>query len=200
MRRDRRHHQGRPARLAQRHARRHRQAGPRRLSRTRRQSRARAGHLDERADGGAARPRQRAIRRFESRIHLDRYRQPGRQSHPGRGARALQRPLQRSPQPDFAQDADREARRRRGGRAYPLAHRLGALERRFVRDRAGPVRRSRLRGDQGRDRKGSRSSRPPAAPRTRASSRTIARCSSSAWSGRPCTRSTSAPRSPISRR
>ena len=42
----RRHHQGRPARLAQRHARRHRQAGPRRLSGTRRQSGARAGHAD----------------------------------------------------------------------------------------------------------------------------------------------------------
>src|SRR6201982_3253856 len=47
------------------HHRRHRQAGPRRLSRTRRQSRARAGHLDERADGGGARPRQRAVRRVE---------------------------------------------------------------------------------------------------------------------------------------
>ena len=61
-RRARRHHQGRPARLAQRHAGGHRQAGPRRLSAARRQSGARAGHADERADGGAARPRQRAFR------------------------------------------------------------------------------------------------------------------------------------------
>ena len=58
----RRHHQGRPARLAQRHAGHHRQAGPRRLSGARRQSGARAGHADERADGGAARPRQRTVR------------------------------------------------------------------------------------------------------------------------------------------
>ena len=53
----RRHHQDRPARLAERHARGHRQAGPRRLSAPRRQSGARPRHADERADGRAARPR-----------------------------------------------------------------------------------------------------------------------------------------------
>ena len=47
----RRHHQDRPARLAERHAGHHRQAGPRRLSGARRQSGARTGHADERADG-----------------------------------------------------------------------------------------------------------------------------------------------------
>ena len=44
-----------------------------------------------------------------------------------------------------------------------------------------------------------RSSRPPAAPRTRASSRNIARWSSSACPARPCTRPTKACRSPTSR-
>ena len=60
-RRARRHHQDRPARLAERRAGRHRQAGPRRLSAPRRQSGARPGQADERADGRAARPGQRAI-------------------------------------------------------------------------------------------------------------------------------------------
>ena len=52
----RRHHQDRPARLAQRHAGDHRQAGPRRLSGARRQSGARPGRAHGRADGRAARP------------------------------------------------------------------------------------------------------------------------------------------------
>ena len=47
----------------------------------------------------AARRRQRAFRSVESRIHLDRRRQPDRQPHSRRGARALQHPLQRLPHP-----------------------------------------------------------------------------------------------------
>ena len=43
----------------------------------------------------AARQRHRAFRSVEPGIHLDRYRQQDRQSHSGRGARALQHPLQR---------------------------------------------------------------------------------------------------------
>ena len=85
----RRHHQDRPARLAQRRAGGDRQAGPRRLSAACRQSGARPGQADERADGRAARPRQRAFRPVESRIHLDRHRQPRRStSSPARRARA----------------------------------------------------------------------------------------------------------------
>ena len=99
---DRRHHQGRPARLAQRHAGDHRQAGPRRLSAARRQPGARAGRPDGRADGGAARPWQREFRCVEPRIHLDRYRQRHGQPHSRRGTGALQHPFQRLPQPDLA--------------------------------------------------------------------------------------------------
>ena len=94
-----RHHQGRTARLAQRHADRHRPPGPRRLSRARRQSDPRACHADRRV-AGAARPRQRAVRAVESRIHLGRCRQSDGQSHSRRSARAFQHPLQRPPQPE----------------------------------------------------------------------------------------------------
>src|SRR5712691_6779722 len=64
-------------------------------------------------------------------------------------ARALQHPLQRLPQPGFAQDADREARRRGRRRARALAYRMGTVERRFVPRPARPVPRSRRRRDQG---------------------------------------------------
>ena len=57
-------------------------------------------------DGRRSTKATREFRPFEPRIHLDRHRQPDRQSHSRRGARALQHPLQRSPQPRFAQDAD----------------------------------------------------------------------------------------------
>ena len=96
--RARRHHQARPPRLAERRAGRDRQAGARRLPAARRQSGARAGQADGGADGRAARQGQRAFRSVEPGVHLDRYRQSDRQSDPGRGARALQHPLQRLPQ------------------------------------------------------------------------------------------------------
>ena len=87
--RNRRHHQGRPARLAQRHAGGHRQAGPRRLSGARRQSRARAGDPDERADGNAARPRQRAVHcRRTSNSPRSTSATPSSTSFPARRARA----------------------------------------------------------------------------------------------------------------
>ncbi len=84
------------------------------------------------------------------------------------------------------------------GDKVALADRLGAVERRRVLHRARRVHRSRGRRDRRGDRHASRSCRPPAARRTRASSRTIARWWSSAWSAPPCTRSTSACRSRIS--
>ena len=54
-----------------------------------------------------------AFRSVQSRIHLDRCRQPDRQPHSRRSARALQHPLQRPPQRGIAEDADRAARGRR---------------------------------------------------------------------------------------
>ena len=75
----------------------HRQAGPRRLSAARRQSGPRARQADGRADGALARQRQRGVRSFQSRVHVDRYRQRDGQSHPRRGTRAVQHPLQRQP-------------------------------------------------------------------------------------------------------
>ena len=53
--------------------------------------------LIARAEGRAARRRQRACSTVEPGIHLDRCRQHDRQSHSRRGARALQHPLQRLP-------------------------------------------------------------------------------------------------------
>ena len=91
----RRHDEDRPARLAERHAGRHRHAGPRRLSGACRQSGARHRGADGRDQRRADRQRHRAFRRVEPRVHLDRCRQQDRESHSGRGARALQHPLQR---------------------------------------------------------------------------------------------------------
>ena len=54
----------------------------------------------DRRTAGAARRWQRAFRSLASGIHLGRCRQPDRQSHSGRGARALQHPIQRLPQPN----------------------------------------------------------------------------------------------------
>ena len=92
-----RHHQDRPARLAQRPSDRHRQAGPRRLSRPRRQSDPRPGQADRGAAVGAARQRQRQFPAVEPGIRLGRCRQQDRQSHSRRSARAVQYPLQRLP-------------------------------------------------------------------------------------------------------
>ena len=96
---------------------------------------------------------------------------------PGRGTRALQHPFQRLPQPDFAENPDRAPRRRGGGCTGALADRLGAFQRGLVLHRPRPVRRSGGECDQGGNRRRSRSSRRPAAPRTRASSRITVRCS-----------------------
>ena len=79
----RRHDQDRPARLAERHARRHRHAGPRRLSAARRQSGARPRDADACDQCRADRPRHRAFRAVEPRVHLDRHRQPDREPDPG---------------------------------------------------------------------------------------------------------------------
>ena len=68
-----------------------------------------------------------------------------------------------------------EARAAKAAGQDPLAHRMGAVERGRVPHAAGAVRRAGQRRDQGSHRAARRSSRPPAARRTRASSRTIAR-------------------------
>ena len=173
----RRHDQDRPARLAERHADRHRHAGPCRLSAAGRQSGARARDADRRDQRRAARRRHGAFRPVEPGIHLDRRRQQDRQPHSGRGARALQHPLQRHA---HARGACAPKSRRRAAKAAGDAirwqHRMGAVQLGRVPDDAGPVRRDDLEGaiDRG-DRARRRSSRPPAARRTRASSRTIAR-------------------------
>ena len=83
--------------------------------------------------------------------------------------------------------------------ARTLADRLGALERQsFVAQPGAFVDLVSAAIEEVTGRR--RSYRPPAERRTRASSRTTAPCSNSAWSARPCIRSTSAPRSPISPR
>ena len=93
----RRLHQGRPPRLAIRHAPCRRRAGPRRLSAPRLKSG--AGYLA--ADRGdrrrAARPRQRPVPGLQSRIHLGRCRQHRQQRHSRPGAGKIQHPLQRLP-------------------------------------------------------------------------------------------------------
>ncbi len=107
----RRHHQDRPARLAQRHAGRHRQAGPRRLSRSRRQSDPRPGHADRRA-AGAARPGQRAVRSVEPRIHLGRRRQPTVNLIPGEARARFNIRFNDCHSQASLEDADRAARAR----------------------------------------------------------------------------------------
>ena len=62
---------------------------------------------------------------------------------PGVGARALQRALQRQLHPGIAARADRAARAEHRAQPHPLAHRVGAVERRRVPRAARPVHRSR---------------------------------------------------------
>ena len=154
----------------------------------------------DRCAAGAARRRQRAFRSLASGIHLGRCRQPDRQSHSGRGARALQHPLQRLPQPKRAQGADRTARRGRGGGPRALFFRLAAVERRCVRHQARPFHRS----------CGCRHCRSHRAHAEVIHVRRHFGCAfhqgllpgvwNSVWSARPCIRSTNARRSPISSR
>ena len=73
-----------------------RRAGPHRLSASRRQRRAPPGRDAARADHRRARPRHRAFPALDPAGLDDRYRQPGDQRDPGRGAGGLQHPLQRS--------------------------------------------------------------------------------------------------------
>ena len=91
----RRHDEDRPARLAERHARRHRHAGTCRLSGAGGQSGARHHDPDACDQCRADRPRHRAFRTVEPRVHLDRRRQQDREPDPGGSARPLQHPLQR---------------------------------------------------------------------------------------------------------
>ncbi len=77
-----------------------------------------------------------------------------------------------------------------------LCLRIPALECRRVRHQARTVHGHGGRRDLPTSPGASRNSPPPAARRTRASSAIIARWSNSAWSARPCIRSTSARRSP----
>ena len=195
-RRARRHHQARPPRLAERRAGRHRQAGPRRLSAPRRQSGARAGQADERADGRAARPGQRtsSIRRTWSSPRSTSATRPSISFPARRGRASTSASTIATATRRCKALVEQRAAKAAGGKVR-WRDRLGAVERRRVLHRAGPVhRRGGRRGRRG-DRHASRSCRPPAARRTRASSRTIARWWSSAWSARPCTPSTSACRS-----
>ncbi len=69
--------------------------GPCRLSPARRQSGSASAGSVRGAEAGRARPRLRLVRRLQSRNHLDRHRQSGDQCHSGRGAGAIQHPLQR---------------------------------------------------------------------------------------------------------
>ncbi len=172
----RRHDQDRPARLAERHADRHRHAGARRLSGTRRQSGARHRRADRRDQRRAARQRHRAFRAVEPGVHLDRCRQQDRQ--PDSRARRARASTSASTISARARNCATEIERRAaqgGGQRHPLAHRMGAVERRCVPHRARAVRRDGQQGDHRGDRARRRSSRPPAARRTRASSRIIAR-------------------------
>ena len=94
---------------------------------------------------------------------------------PGAGARKIQHPLQRQPHPGDAARTGRGAAGQSLRQPHPRAHRVGAVELQRVRDQArrrSPTSRS---ARSRKSRAASRSSRPPAAPRMRASSRAIAR-------------------------
>ncbi len=193
----RRHHQGRPPRLAQRHAGRHRPAGPRRLSRARRQSDPRPGD----ADRGTAERRSTKAASISTPSNLEftsvDVGNPTVNLIPGEArARFNIRYNDRHSQASLKTLVE-QPRRSRCRRARALRDRMAAVECRRLRHQAGPVHRSGGRRHRRGDRPQARSFRPAAAPRMRASSRTIARCWNSAWSARPCTRSTNARRLPI---
>ena len=94
---------------------------------------------------------------------------------PGAGAREIQHPLQRSPHPGDAARAGRGAAGEGLRQPHPRADRVGAVQLQRVRDQTRRLHRSRGRGDRGGHRPQAGTSAPPAAPRTRASSRAIAR-------------------------
>ncbi len=147
----RRHHQGRPPRLAIRHAFCRWRARPCRLSAPRRQSG--AGHFAiNRGDlRRAARPWQRAVPGLQSRIHLGRRRQHRQQRHPGPGPCQIQHPLQRQPYASEPARAGRDAADKGVRQPHPRPHRLGALELQRVRDQAWPIHRPRGLRDRGGD-------------------------------------------------
>ena len=173
--------------------------------RARRQSRARPDAAPPCAAVDAARQRVRAFRAVVARSRQRRCRQPRLERHSGDRDGALQQPLQRSLDARDACSAEIERRLaaaaeiRRSARdpiRWTLAEEPSSSDVFLTRDEALIALVS------GRDREGDRPAarhfRPAAARRTRASSRIIARSSSSALSARPCTRSTSAFRWPRS--
>ena len=188
---------------------RQRPAGPRRLSASRRQSGARADDAGRCAAGPGLRHGHQGFPADQPRGDLDRCRQSGDQRHPGEGDSHLQHPLQRHlDRRDAAGGNPQPARPRQPAQEIPQRpQRAGRLRARLARpaeprlpDPRRPADRDAERHRSRRSPAGSRRCPPPAARRTRASSRTIARSSNSGWSARPCTWSTSASRLPTSRR
>ena len=174
----RRHDQERPARLADRAADADRQAGPRRLSASRRQSRsARCARV---LDALQAPPLDSGTADFDPSnleiVSVD-VGNPATNVIPGEVRLVFNIRFNDRWTPATLERRDRAARRR-GGEGRALRAGVRSDQRRRLPDRARALHRPRRARGRGDDRTRSRSCRPAAAPRTRASSRTSARWSS----------------------
>ena len=189
---------------------RQRPAGPRRLSASRRQSGARADdacstRCSTRASTTGPRISSRPISRSPRSMSATRRPTSSRRRRPPPSTSASTTPGRAETlQAEIHNRLDRASRRKkyRAGprRADRLRSRLARPAERCLPHPRRQADRDALSGSVQPSPAASRRCRPPAARRMRASSRIIARWSSSAWSARPCTWSTSASRLPTSKR